>query len=214
VLSYDLPGHGSTPTPDADYTVEELTDQAAALLRAADVGPAHLVGVSLGGLVAQDLAARHPSLVGRLVVVDAVAVYPAPLRQQWRDRAARTPAEGLAPLLDPTLALWFTADRLRDGGAVVERVRRTFLAGDPRGYARACTALEAVDLTDRTDRIQAPTLVVVGEDDAPPFTIAAQTLVELVPGARLVTLAPARHAGVLEQPEQFTRALLAFLREE
>jgi 3-oxoadipate enol-lactonase len=214
VLSYDLPGHGTTPTPDADYTVEELTDQAAALIEAAGVDRVHVVGVSLGGLVAQDLAARHPTLVGKLVVVDAVAVYPPPLREQWRDRAARTPTDGLAPLLEPTLALWFTADRLQQGGAAVERVRSTFLAGDPRGYARACAALEAVDLTDRTEDIRVPTLVVVGEDDAPPFTAAARTLVELVPGARLVTLALARHAGVLEQPEQFTRALLAFLRDE
>ncbi len=213
VLTYDFPGHGETPVPEQPYTVEDLTDQAAALLADAGAVPADVVGVSLGGLVAQRLAACHPELVRRLVVVDAVAVYPPPLKQQWRDRAAATPVHGLEPLVEPTLALWFTADRLAAGGPVVERVRRTFLAGDPRGYAYACTALEEVDLTGVVGRISAPTLVVCGEDDAPPFTAAARELAATLPGARLVWLSPARHAGVLEQPEQFLQALTGFLAD-
>lgn len=212
-LIYDFPGHGSTPVPEQPYTIEDLTEQAAALLEDRGAVPADVVGVSLGGLVAQRLAADRPELVRRLVVVDAVAVYPPALRQQWRDRAATTPEQGLEPLLGPTLSLWFTADRLASGDAVVEQVRRTFLAGDPRGYAAACRALEQVDLTDVVGRITAPLLSVCGEDDAPPFTAAARELAESHPGARLVWLQPARHAGVLEQPEQFTRALTDFLAE-
>jgi 3-oxoadipate enol-lactonase len=213
ILTYDFPGHGRTPVPDRPYTIEDLTEQAAGLLADAGVGPADVVGVSLGGLVAQRLAACSPELVRRLVVVDAVAVYPPALREQWRDRAARTPVEGLEPLVDATLALWFTADRLAGGGPAVEGVRRTFLAGDPRGYAAACRALEQVDLTGVVDRIAVPTLVVCGEDDAPPFVAAARDLAGTLPDARLVWLAPARHAGVLEQPEQFARALTGFLRD-
>ena len=213
VLTYDLPGHGETPVPAQPYTIEDLTDQAAALLADAGVVQADVVGVSLGGLVAQRLAACHPELVRRLVVVDAVAVYPPALKQQWRDRAAATPTQGLAPLVEPTLSLWFTADRLAAGGEVVERVRRTFLAGDPQGYASACTALEEVDLAGVVGRISAPTLVVCGEDDAPPFTAAARELADTLPDARLVWLSPARHAGVLEQPEQFVDALTGFLRD-
>jgi 3-oxoadipate enol-lactonase len=63
------------------------------------------------------------------------------------------------------------------------------------------------------DRIAVPTLVVCGEDDAPPFVAAARDLAGTLPDARLVWLAPARHAGVLEQPEQFARALTGFLRD-
>jgi 3-oxoadipate enol-lactonase len=213
VLTYDFPGHGETPVPDGPYTVEDLTEQAAALVTGAGAGPVDVVGVSLGGLVAQRLAAVRPDLVRRLVVVDAVVVYPPALRQQWRDRAATTPEQGLEPLVGPTLALWFTAGLLAEGGPVVERVRSTFLGGDPLGYAYACRALEEVDLTDVVGRITAPTLVVCGEDDAPPFTAAARELAETLPDARLVWLSPARHAGVLEQPEQFAAALAAFLRD-
>jgi 3-oxoadipate enol-lactonase len=212
-LTYDFPGHGRTPVPGQPYTIADLTEQAAGLLREAGVGPVDVVGVSLGGLVAQRLAATEPGLVRRLVVVDAVVVYPPALKEQWRTRAERTPLDGLEPLVDATLGLWFTADRLAAGGPVVEEVRRTFLAGDPRGYAYACQALEEVDLSGLVGSITAPTLLVCGEDDAPPFTAAARELAETLPDARLVWLAPARHAGVLEQPGQFTEALTGFLRE-
>jgi len=101
VLTYDFPGHGRTPVPAAPYTIEDLSEQAAGLLADAGHEVVDVVGVSLGGLVAQRLAVDHPELVRRLVVVDVVAVYPSALQQQWRDRAARTPADGLGPLIDP-----------------------------------------------------------------------------------------------------------------
>jgi pimeloyl-ACP methyl ester carboxylesterase len=211
VLTYDFPGHGQVAVPAEPYTVEDLADQTRALLAAGGYPQVDVVGVSLGGLVAQRLAADAPDLVRRLVVVDAVAVYPESLREMWRDRAARAPVEGLEPFLDPTLGLWFSADRLAEGGPVVEQVRAAYLAGDPRGYALACLALERADVTGVLDRIAAPTLVVCGEDDAPPFTAAARELGERLPEARVVWLSPARHAGVLEQPEQFRAALVDFL---
>jgi 3-oxoadipate enol-lactonase len=147
-------------------------------------------------------------------VVDAVAVYPEALREMWRERAARAPVEGLEPFLDPTLGLWFTADLLAGGSPVVDQVRRDFLAGNADGYALACQALEQADVTGVLDRITAPTLVVCGEDDAPPFTAAARDLGEAMPDGRVVWLSPARHAGVLEQPDQFRDALLGFLGED
>jgi 3-oxoadipate enol-lactonase len=211
VLSYDFPGHGANPAPEQPYTIEDLADQARTLLVDAGYARVDVVGVSLGGLVALRLAADAPDLVRRLAVVDAVAVYPEPLREMWRDRAVRAPVEGMDPFVDPTLALWFTADRLAEGGPVVESVRRDLLAADPRGYALACRALDAADVTSVVDRVAAPTLVVCGEDDAPPFTAAATDLAARLPGARLVWLAPARHAGVLEQPDQFRAVLLEFL---
>jgi 3-oxoadipate enol-lactonase len=214
VLTYDFPGHGQTPAPAEPYTIEDLADQARSLLADAGYDRVDVVGVSLGGLVAQQMAADAPQLVRRLVVVDAVAVYPQVLRDMWRDRAARAPVEGLEPFVDPTLGLWFTADTVAEDGPVVDAVRRAFLAGDPRGYALACQALEQADVTGVLDRITAPTLVVCGEDDAPPFIAAARDLGERLPDARVVWLSPARHAGVLEQPDQFRDALLGFLGED
>ena len=210
-LTYDLPGHGSTPPPAETATIEALAEQAADVLSGAGVQRAHVVGVSFGGLVAQALALSHPDVVDHLVIVDAVAAYPEPLRQQWRDRQVSVRKYGMAHLLAPTLELWFTADTLAKGGTEVEYVRRAVLSGNPEGYARACEALEAVDLTGRVAGICASTLVMCGEDDGPPFVAAASWFVDTLPDARLAWLSSARHAGVLEQPEQFLAALRSFL---
>jgi 3-oxoadipate enol-lactonase len=210
-LSYDLPGHGSTPAPQDRCTVEDLGDQLADLLRAAEVGPAHVVGVSLGGLVAQVLAAREPGLVDRLVVVDAVAVYPPAMRDMWRERAALVREKGIEPVVVPTLELWFTAAALERDDAAVRTVRRLLLDADPEGYARACEVLETADTTHLLERITAPTLVVCGEDDAPAFTAAAPALASTIPDARLEWLPEARHAGAVEQPDGLAGLLADFL---
>lgn len=211
VLTYDLPGHGESPAPTSRTTIEEITGQLVRMLDEAGLDRVHVVGVSLGGLVAQTLAASHPERVDHLVVVDAVATYPEALRQQWRDRQSSAREQGMEHLVEPTLNLWFTADALAAGGREVDYVRKTVRAADPEGYARTCEALEVVDLSEDVHRITAPTLVICGQDDAPPFVAAAPWFAETIPGARLVWLAPARHAGALEQRAQFVQALREFL---
>jgi pimeloyl-ACP methyl ester carboxylesterase len=211
LLSYDLPGHGDTPPPDRRCTVDDLADQLADLLGAQGMGPASVVGVSLGGLVAQSLAARHPGSVDHLVVVDAVDVYPPAMRAMWRDRAALVRSEGMAPVVRPTLELWFTAAALEPPQEVVRTVERLLLAADPEGYARACEVLESADTAHLLTSVEAPTLVVCGEDDAPPFVAAAPRLAETVKNGRLVWLDHARHAGALERPAAFADLLAAFL---
>ncbi|MGA8210349.1 MAG: alpha/beta fold hydrolase [Nocardioidaceae bacterium] len=210
-LTYDLPGHGAAPAPRERCTVEDLSDQLADLLRAADLGPAHVVGVSLGGLVAQALAAREPRLVDHLVVVDAVAVYPAAMRDMWRERAALVRARGIEPVVVATLELWFTAGALERDDHVVRTVRSLLSGTDPEGYARACEVLETADTTGLLDRITAPTMVVCGEDDAPAFTTAASRLAEAVAHGRLEWLSGARHAGAFEHPSEFAALLASFL---
>ena len=211
VLTYDFPGHGEAPPPSRTTSIEELAEQLAALLDEHGLSGVHVAGVSLGGLVAQVLATTRPDLVAALALVDAVATYPEPVRQQWRDRQVSAREQGMEHLVEPTLALWFTAQAREQGHPAVALVERAVRAMDPEGYARTCESLETVDLTPLAARITAPTLVVCGEDDAPPFVAAAPWFAATIPGARLVWLSPARHAGVLEQHEQFVTALREFL---
>jgi pimeloyl-ACP methyl ester carboxylesterase len=96
----------------------------------------------------------------------------------------------------------------------VRYVRDCFAQVSGEGYAKACEALAAADLRMLLPDIEAPTLVVCGNEDVPDFLLAAQSFVRVIPNARLAWLAPARHAAPLEQPEQFIEALTAFLRED
>jgi len=143
--------------------------------------------------------------------VDAVDVYPPPMRSMWQDRAALVRAEGTTPVVEPTLELWFSAEAREAGAQVVDTVRGLLLATDPEGYARACEALQTADTSELLASIRATTLVVCGEYDAPAFTAAAPRLADTVPNGRLVWLPGARHAGALEQPEAFAGLLADFL---
>ena len=208
VVTPDLPGHGTAPLPGPRPSLEEYVAPVVDLV--ADQGPVDLVGVSLGGLVAQELAGRRPELVRRLVLVDTVAVYPEPMRQMWRERAATARDRGLEELVEPMESMWFTDCFKERSGDLVATTRKHFLAGSPEGYARTCEALEVADVTSLAPSITAPALVVCGDQDAPPFRAATAWLAEQLPDASTAWL-DGKHAVVLERPAEFARLLEEFL---
>jgi pimeloyl-ACP methyl ester carboxylesterase len=208
VLTPDLPGHGAGPVPGQRPSLEEYAASVVGL--AAERGPVDLVGVSLGGLVAQHVAGRHPELVRRLVLVDTVAVYPEPMRQMWRDRAAVARERGLEELTGPMAAMWFTDGFREERDDVVSETLRRFVAGDAEGYARTCELLEDADVRPLVGAIHAPTMVVCGDNDTPPFREAAEWLAGQLPGARLEWLS-GKHAVVLERPKELAALLADFL---
>ncbi|HEX5598371.1 MAG TPA: alpha/beta fold hydrolase [Micromonosporaceae bacterium] len=210
LLAYEFPGHGLAPMPDEPFTIHDLAEQVAEALRTGGWGPAHVLGVSLGGLVAQDLAAHHPELVDALVLVDTVATYPPEQVARWQERAALVRTAGTAPIIEATLQTWFTADFLATDSPQIELVRTMLTAVDPEGYARACETLAGADTRELVDRITAPTLVVCGDDDMPPFLEAARWLAATIPQAGLCWLSPARHMGLLELPQQLAAGLSTF----
>jgi 3-oxoadipate enol-lactonase len=215
LLTCDFPGHGRSPVVDPGVTIADLaTDLAAALTDALDRTSAprvHVVGMSLGGLVAAQLAATRADLVDHLVLVDTVAHYPPALRKQWIERAAIARAEGLAPLVDPTLRTFFTPDFLQDEPAIADLVRTMLADTSGEGYALMCEALRDADTTALVADITAPTLVVCGRQDGPPFVAAAPWLAESIAGARLYWIEHAQHAAALQHPQEFATVVGDFL---
>lgn len=210
VVAPDLLGHGAAPLPGTEPTIEELADAVESEI--AEHGRVHLVGVSLGGLVAQVIAARSPALVQRLVIADAVAVYPDAMRSMWRERAALVRASGLEPIVEPMEALWFTSAFRERRPEEVATVRRLLRDTDPEGYARTCEALALADTTGVVSSIKAPMLVACGNDDAPPFRTAVDWFAEEVPGTRVQWL-EGGHAATYEYPREFVDVLTDFFGE-
>lgn len=211
LLSCDFPGHGETPTPAAAYTIGDLTDRLAGLLTREGVTRAHIAGISLGGLVAQDFAARHAKRVDRLVLIDTTPRYSDELRAMWAVRAREARQSGVASLIPGLLDIWFTADCIARDPPEVRYVRDALTRCDGEGYALACQALAEADLRAGAARIAAPSLVICGEQDIPSFLESTRWLAASIASAKLAWLGPARHASILEQPEQFRRVLRAFL---
>ena len=129
----------------------------------------------------------------------------------WDARATTARAAGVAPMIPALLAIWFSADAVERNDAGVRYVRETLARCRGEGYALACEALGAADLRDLAPNIAAPTLVVCGDNDIPSFRDAARWLAATIPNAELAWLAGARHASVIEQPEEARRLMREFL---
>jgi pimeloyl-ACP methyl ester carboxylesterase len=197
--------------PGRSYGVEDLSAQLAAILTREGIGRTHLGGISLGGLVAQHFAASYPNLLERLVLMDTTPRYTDEMRGMWAVRAKQAREQGVASLLDSLLPIWFTPEFIATDPTAVRYVRDCFEQDSGEGYALACEALAVADLRPLAPRIAAPTLVVCGDQEIPPFLDAARWLEANIRGARLQWLSPARHASVLQQPEAFVRAASEFL---
>ena len=211
LLRYDFPGHGETPVPAAPYGIEELSAQLAALMRRESVAKAHIMGISLGGLVAQCFAATEPAMTDRLVLCDTTPRYTDEAREMWVVRAAAARKDGAASLLPAIETIWFTPGFVAAEAPAVKLVRETFRACSGEGYARACEALGAADLRALAPRIRAPTLVLYGSEEGQAFQDAGAWLRDHIAGARLEIIPSAGHASVLEQPRSIERLLRAFL---
>ena len=211
LVTYDLPGHGKTAVPTHGYGVEDLSEQLAALLRRHDIARAHIAGISLGGLIAQCLAANHPEMVDRLVLIDTTPRYTDELRAMWAERAASARNAGVSTLIDGLLKIWFTPASIADNTPAVRYVRAALQRSPGEGYALACEALAAADLRPLAAKIVAPTLLICGDDDIPSFLESARWLAAAIKGARLQWIPRAKHASVLERPDEALAILRNFL---
>lgn len=211
LISYDLPGHGRSPVPPGAYTIEDLSAQLGELLARHRIARAHVAGISLGGLIAQQFAASRPEMVDRLVLVDTTPRYTDDMRAMWAERAAAARSAGVKTLVDGLLKIWFTPQSVSEDAASVRYVRATLPQTPGEGYALACEALAAADLRAGAAKIKAPTLVICGDDDIPSFLDAARWLKGNIGNARLEWIARARHASVIERPDEALALMRGFL---
>lgn len=206
--AWDMPGYGaSAPLPD--FSLPVAADAAAGLVERLG-GPAHVVGMSMGGMVALELALRHPGAVRSLALVDTSPAFGLDGTDPDAWRAAR-----LAPLDRGARVEDFAEPVLRgvmapdpDPAAVAAAVA-SMLRVPVAGLRQAIAALPAHDVRDRLGRIAAPTLVVVGEMDEETPPAYAEALADGIPGARLAVIPGAGHLTPFEAPD----ALSALLRD-
>ncbi len=209
VVRYDTRGHGRSPVPPGPYVLDDLVDDAVALLDRLHIRRAHVVGLSLGGMTAMRLAAREPDRVERLALLSTAAQIADPA--SWTARAAVVRDGGTADVADAVVQRWFTAFlRLRQPD-LVEHWRSVVSSTPPEGYASCCEAIAGLDLLSDLARICAPTLVLGGEDDPATPPEQLRVIADAVPGARLVVLPQAAHLANLEQPVAVTALLQAHL---
>jgi 3-oxoadipate enol-lactonase len=208
VLRYDTRGHGQTDAPAGSYTLDMLADDAKGLLDALGVREAHWIGISMGAMIGQTLALKHPPTLRSLVLADTTSRNPPEAWPMWKERIEVAEAKGMEATVESTLARWFTEPYRKARPDRIAPIASMIRATPVAGYVGCCHAIPRIDLTARLKEIRVPVLAITGaEDAAAPGTRAIH---ENIPGSELVVIPSASHIANIEQPEAFNQALSRF----
>ena len=216
VITFDNRGTGKSDKPDAGYDLETMADEAVAVLRAAGHSRAHVVGISMGGMIAQLVALRHSQCVDKLVLLSTTpggphTVAPAPEAMlALMPDLSKPPEEIIRSAMQRITGPGFAAAHPE---VISEMVRIALAAPTPQFvFARQLAAIMESDRYPQLAKIAAPTLVVHGDADPLVPYANGQTLAARIPGARLVTLQGCGHLAMWEQPRELVHALVEFLQ--
>ncbi len=213
VLTFDQRGSGLSEKPDMPYSIAMLADDTAALMDHVGFPAAHIIGVSMGGMIAQEFALRHPDRTRTLILgcttpggPNAIRAPGAAPAYSTREMTAEERGRALA---EAAFTKGYIASHPELIPSMIESRRRRPI--DPIGFARRMQAIQGHDTCDRLGQIRCPTLVITGREDALIPWENSRLIAERIPGAQLVILEPAGHCFWMEQPEQSRNAIEGFL---
>ena len=209
IIRYDMRGHGQSDAPLGPYTMGQLISDAAAVCDAAAVKDAMIVGISVGGMVAQGLAVKRPDLIRSMVLSNTAAKISNPTF--WEDRIKAVEDGTMPALADAIMPRWFGRDFLH-GGDVAPL--HAMLSGiNPVGYAGVCAAIAGTDFYTPTSGLRIPTLGIAGgQDQTTPADLVRET-VDLIPGSQFTVMSRAGHLPCVEDPIRFAKVVTQFMHD-
>lgn len=214
VITPDNRDAGQTSQSQTPYTIAQMADDTVGLMDALDIDAAHVVGLSMGGMIAQEIAIQHPGRVTSLSLVCTLAA-PEPaitgLLRAWRD--ARPHCDAVEFTL--MVSSWLFTHRFFQQSETVEGflqlVRSNPFPQSAEGFQRQCDAIFAHDTRGRLSAISAPTHVLVGSEDNLTPPRLSRDLAQQIRGATLTEVPSASHLLSIETPDAFNRVLLEFI---
>lgn len=209
VVRYDRRGHGKSGTT-GPYSFERFGRDVIAILDALNIRTAHWCGLSMGGMVGQWLGANAADRFDKIVLANTTSHFADPSR--FQDRIKAVTQNGTASIADAVMASWFTEDYREREAAIVQEVRRMFVATPVEGYVGCCEALSRLDQRDLLPKISRPVLIIAGRYDQGTTVEQAEFMRKAIPKASL-TLLDAAHLSNVEQPYAFNDALIGFLTQ-
>ncbi len=209
LIRYDTRGHGLTSAPDGDYFMGDLVADAAALLDHLKVKDCVFVGLSIGGMIAQGLAAERMDLVRAMVLSNTSAKIGT--TAMWQDRMEDVHKGGIEALEAATLERWLSARWRRENPSALAGWRHMLCRTPVAGYLGCSAAISETDLFESTARLTLPTLAIAGsEDGSTPPDLVRETA-DLIKGSKFQLIRGAGHLPCVEQPEEYAAILTTFL---
>lgn len=212
VATFDLRGHGqSPPPPDGDYSFDAMAQDIVEILDHLKAERASLVGISVGGEVAQVFAAAHAERVRNLVLCSTACVTEPARAQIWQRRIQEVETRGMTALARASVERWFTPRFFAAHPEMMERFRRRLAAMEPRVYIGIARAIQRMDLRPVIRRLRCRTLVLCGDQDANTGPQSANVIMANMPNSELWVFEETAHFPNLEAPERFNSLLREWL---
>jgi 3-oxoadipate enol-lactonase len=213
VLRLDMRGHGGSDPGEGGFTMEELAQDVALALDFLGIRRLHLIGLSIGGMIAQCFAIAHGSRLESLMLCGTSPERLAGgMAGLWQPRFDAMDAAGsLEPLADSSMQRWVTDAFAARRPERFTQLRETVSATSLEGYRAGAIAIENYDVTDDLPSVKVPTLVVCGDEDTGTPPAGNRRIAALIPGARYVEMPNARHFPMVEYPEDFAALMLEWL---
>lgn len=211
-LRMDFRGHGGTPFGPEAVTLDVLVDDAHGVIDALGLSQVHLVGLSVGGVVAQGLALKYGDRFKSLALSDCLSESVPQAKPVWQERqAAVRKLGGLAQMADGMLSKWVDESFAQRDPATWKALRGTLAATSVEGFCAMADIMQDFGFADALPSLKLPTLVMCGQDDelSPPPLV--RRIADLVPGARFELIEGGKHFPNVDKAERFNELLLAWL---
>ncbi|MCE4542290.1 MULTISPECIES: bifunctional 3-oxoadipate enol-lactonase/4-carboxymuconolactone decarboxylase PcaDC [Pseudomonadota] len=207
LIRLDNRGHGASDAPGGDYSLDVLGSDTVAVMDAANVEKAIIAGISLGGMIAMDMAINHPRRVAGLALICTSATMDKAI---WTDRVAAVRSNGTEAIADAAINRFFSPKFIENRAAEVSSAWRALVNSSDTGYAGCAAAIRDMDIADRLGAIAVPTLVITGDDDiSTPFLGHGEFLAASIPDAKAVRLKTG-HLPAIEDPAALASAIVRF----
>jgi 3-oxoadipate enol-lactonase len=211
VVRSDKRGHALSEIRTGPATMADFATDLAALLDRLQIGRAHVVGVSIGGLIAQELYRVRQDLVASLILSDTA--HRIGTLESWNARISKVEVGGIEAIADGIMQVWFSRSYQAKCLEAVAGWRAMLTRTPLDGYLMACRAIRDADLTEHAKKIKVPTLCVVGDEDGSTPVALVRELSSLVPGARFDVVVGAGHLPCIEKPDVLCGLIDAHVRE-
>jgi len=211
VVAWDAPGAGASSDPPEPFTMTDWADSLAAFLDVLDTRPAHLLGLSWGGVLAQEFYRRHAARVRSLILADTYAGWKGSLgTSASAQRLARCERESRSPGKD--VAARWVGEMFTDAASpdLLSEMATIIADFHPIGFRLMAKSLAETDTTDLLPAIRVPTLILWGDDDRRSPLSVAEQLHDAIPHARLAVVDDAGHVSNMQQPERFNALVREF----
>lgn len=211
VLLYDKRGHGLSDTATPANGLEGFADDLWHLLKHLQIQNCIVIGLSVGGIIAQWLTHHHPNVVEKLILCDTRHKIGVP--ELWNDRIKQIKETGLKSISDDLMKRWFAPYFHQSSPTVVQGCKNMVERCDPAGYVQTCEGIRDADTTEIAKGIRKKTLCVVGSEDKSTTPEEMKTLVDLIEGSRYEVIEGSGHIPCVDNPEALVKLIVDFANE-